>query len=183
MRLARIKRLLAVICFAAVFAAPSALSQKISAGNFDGLKFLEGDWVGDGSGEPGQGTGGFSFHLDLQGKILVRKSYAEYPATKDKPAYRHDDLMVFYYDDASAGMRADYFDNEGHTIHYRVQVAADGKSCSMVSDPIPNTPTYRLSYSEVEPGRVKLKFEIAPPGDPPQFKTYIDASARRSASQ
>jgi hypothetical protein len=183
MTLVRIKRLFAVICLAALFATPSVHAQKTSDANLNQLKFLFGDWVGEGSGEPGQGTGGFSFHLDLQGKILVRKSYAEYPATKEKPAYRHDDLMIFYYDDASSSLRADYFDNEGHPIEYRVHVAPDGKSCSMESAPSANAPSYRLSYAEAGPGQLKLEFETAPPGNPPQFQTYIDASARRRSSK
>ena len=50
-----------------------------------------GTWVGSGSGQPGQGAGEFSFKPELQGAVLVRHNYAEYPASKDKPGYRHDD--------------------------------------------------------------------------------------------
>lgn len=60
----------------------------------DSLQFL----AGSGTGEPGQGVGEFSFSFDLQDKVLVRKSFAEYPATKEKPAYRHDDMMIIYKD-------------------------------------------------------------------------------------
>jgi hypothetical protein len=175
-----LRKLLAVVCFAFLFATPFASAQK-AAGNLDPLKFLVGDWIGEGGGEPGQGTGGFSFREDLQGKILVRKNYSEYPATKDKPAYRHDDFMVVYYDDTSSSFRAVYFDNEGHHIEYRVQVAEDGKSCTMESAPSAGAPSYRLTYNAAEAGRLKIKFEIAPPGIPAQFKPYIDATARRSS--
>ena len=51
------------------------------------IEFLLGDWTGEGGGGPGQGTGEFSFHKDLDGKVVVRKNYAEYPATKDRPAF------------------------------------------------------------------------------------------------
>jgi hypothetical protein len=37
---------------------------------------------------------------------------------------------------------------------------------------------YRLTYTAAEPGRLKLKFEIAPPGR--DFSIYIEASARRA---
>jgi hypothetical protein len=62
------------------------------------VQYLMGDWIGEGGGAPGQGSGSFSFKPDLQGKILVRKNRAEYPATKDREAVVHDDLMVVYRD-------------------------------------------------------------------------------------
>src|SRR5208282_1325944 len=58
------------------------------------LRFLIGEWVGEGTGEPGQGEGGFSFLPDQGGRILMRKNYANYPATKDKAAYSHTDLTI-----------------------------------------------------------------------------------------
>src|SRR5690242_19738130 len=49
-------------------------------------QFLIGEWRGEGNGRPGTGAGAFSFAEDVQGRVLVRKSYAEYPATGGKPA-------------------------------------------------------------------------------------------------
>lgn len=136
-----------------------------------------GTWVGGGSGEPGKGSGQFSFSPELQGAILSRHSYAEYPATKDKPAYRHDDLMVIYADDADKKTRADYWDNEGHVIHYIVDVAAD--KLVFISDPNQAGPAYRLSYAKTSQDALTLTFEIAPPNDRAAFKTYITATAHR----
>jgi hypothetical protein len=34
------------------------------------------------------------FQPDLQGEILVRKNRAEYPATKERAEFVHDDLMI-----------------------------------------------------------------------------------------
>src|ERR1700722_640651 len=42
------------------------------------LGFLIGEWVGEGSGKPGQGEGGFSFLPDQDSRILIRKNYANY---------------------------------------------------------------------------------------------------------
>ena len=36
--------------------------------------FLVGTWTAEGHGDPGKGTGAFSFGLDLQAKILVRRN-------------------------------------------------------------------------------------------------------------
>jgi hypothetical protein len=69
-----------------------------------GLRFLLGNWTGEG-GEVGAGgeqtaigSGWFSFALDLQDNIIVRKNHAHYAATSEKPAYDHDDLMIIYPD-------------------------------------------------------------------------------------
>lgn len=141
---------------------------------------LVGDWTGEGGGGPGQGSGSFSFKPDLQGKILVRKNHAEYPATKGRPALAHDDLMVVYRDAPEAAPRAIYFDSEGHTIRYEVQGRADGSEVVFVSAPELAAPRYRLTYTRIEQDRLKIKFEVAPPGKPGQFATYIEAAARRA---
>lgn len=136
-----------------------------------------GTWQGTGTGQPGQGAGEFTFEPEVQGSVLVRHNYADYPATKDKPAYRHDDLMVIYADNDKT--RADYWDNEGHVIHYVVELS--GKLV-FVSDPAQPGPRFRLSYWKAgSDDTLKIVFEIAPPNDPGAFKTYIEASAKRKA--
>jgi len=145
------------------------------------LESLVGDWTGEGGGGPGQGAGSFSFKADLQGKILVRKNRAEYPAGKARAAFVHDDLMVIYRDTPQAPLRAIYFDSEGHTIRYEVEGAPDGGEVVFVSGPELSAPRYRLTYTRVDQDRLRIKFEIAPPGKPAQFATYIEAGARRSA--
>ena len=93
------------------------------------LAFLIGEWVGEGGGGPGQGTGEFSFQLDLGGAILIRRNVSDYPATKDKPAYSHTDLMII-----DSTLRANYFDDEGHTIHYTVEPSANGNGVQFLSE-------------------------------------------------
>ena len=110
---------------------------------------------------------------DQDGKILVRKNRADYPATKDRPAFSHTDLMVVYKDEGDTKLRAIYFDMEDHVIHYDVEPAADGNSVRFVSR------NYRFTYTKTGADRVAIKFEIAPPDHPGEFKTYIEASARK----
>lgn len=138
------------------------------------LAFLIGEWTGEGGGGPGQGTGGFSFLPDQGGKILIRKNRAEYPASKDRPAFSHTDLMIVYNEPGETKLRAIYFDTEDHTIHYTVEPSSDGKSVQFVSD------NFRLTYRKTGPDTLALKFEIAPPGKPGAYATYIDATARRN---
>jgi len=69
-------------------------AQKPTKNSLDDLRFLIGEWEGVGGGGPGEGKGVFSFAFDLQNKAIVRKNYAEYPATASRPAVRHEDLIV-----------------------------------------------------------------------------------------
>jgi hypothetical protein len=144
------------------------------------IEHLVGDWTGEGGGGPGQGSGSFSFKPDVQGKILVRRNRAEYPASKERAALVHDDLMVVYRDPPEAAPRAIYFDSEGHTIRYEVQASSASGEVVFVSAAEPSAPRYRLTYSLAGEDRLKIKFEIAPPGHPEQFATYIEAGARRA---
>jgi hypothetical protein len=135
------------------------------------LAFLIGEWTGEGGGGPGEGSGGFSFLPDQNGTILARKNRADYPASKDRPAFSHTDLMIVYKDDGK--LRAIYFDVEDHVIHYDVEPSGDGKSVRFLSA------NYRLTYTKTGTDTVAIKFDIAPPDQPGVFKTYIDAMARR----
>jgi hypothetical protein len=141
-----------------------------------GFPALIGDWAGTGSGTPGQGQGGFTFHLDLQSRIIVRRSYAEYPATKDQPAYRHDDLMVLY-NDADGVRRADYWDNEGHVIRYTLHSSDDECMITFESPKSANEPAYKLVYTFKSPDELEIAFQVAPAGK--DFGDYIRASAKR----
>src|SRR6185369_15387659 len=108
--------------------------------NWDPFRFLLGDWVGEGSGKPGEATGGFSFSFDLEKKILVRRNSANYPAAKDKPAYSHTDLMIIYQEAASNVTRAIYFDNEGHIINYAAAFSKDNSRLVFTSEPSASAP-------------------------------------------
>lgn len=143
------------------------------------VEYLVGDWTGEGGGGPGQGGGSFSFKPDLQGRVLVRKNRAEYPATKERAAFVHEDLMVVYRDAPEAALQAIYFDSEGHTIRYAVQPDHGGKVV-FISAAEPSMPRYRLTYTRVDQDHLRIMFDIAPPGKPEQFATYIEASARRA---
>ena len=156
-----------------------AVAQQPKEQNWDDWRFLLGKWTAEGGGQPGQAsTGGFSFDSDLQGKVLVRRNYSEYPATGNKAAFRHDDLMVIYRE-PQKGTRAVYFDNEGHAIHYEISVSDDKKTITFVSELIPSTPRFRLIYRRLKDDSLSLEFDIAPPGNPDSFSKYVEGTARR----
>ncbi len=137
--------------------------------------WLIGDWVGDGNGKPGDGNGFFSLKEDLSGKVLIRKAHSEYPATADKPAIIHDDLMTVYPGTDSTSDRAIYFDNEGHVINYTVSVS--DKSIVLLSEKMPSAPIFRLTYLLIENGLINIKFEMSQDGE--HFMTYVEGKCKK----
>jgi hypothetical protein len=138
--------------------------------------WLIGKWKGEGSGQPGQGGGTFSFKFDLDKKIIVRKSHSEYPATDNKPKVIHDDFMIIYLDYNGTPSKAIYFDNEGHTINYTISYS--DKSVVLISDKIPNVPIFRLSYTSIDSETINTKFEVSQDGE--KFITYIEGKSNKN---
>lgn len=174
-------RKIALCALALILCSALAAQQPVSTVNWDGLKFLVGKWVGEGNAETGQaGAGWCSFEPDLQGKALVRKNHAEYPAAQGRPAIAHDDLMIIYPDQGRHELRAFYTDNEGHIIHYTVTAASDGKSAVFLGDAEPGAQRYRLTYTVTLPGHMTIAFEMAAPDKPEQFQKIIEGKIRRT---
>jgi hypothetical protein len=133
--------------------------------------FLVGEWRASGTGKPGEASGTAVFTRGLQDRVIVRTSYAEYPPKAGKPGSRHDDLMVIYAD-ASGGVRADYYDSEGHVIRYVVVSPAAGQAV-FTSEALGREPRYRLSYTLAPGGLLKGEFAIAPAGTRDAFTPYL----------
>lgn len=159
---------------------PGGSSERAAPGaRLDSLRFLLGRWEGVGGGEASQGSGYFTFEEGLQGKVLVRKNHSEYPATKDRPAFVHHDLMIVYADPQTGRARAFYTDSEGHVINYAVGVSGGGQSVTFLSDPHDPGPRYRLSYVLTGPGALALTFETAAPDRPELFRKLIEGKVHR----
>ncbi|MCX6169546.1 MAG: hypothetical protein NTX65_09405 [Ignavibacteriales bacterium] len=169
------KNILKFIVVVFLFTQTSSIfsQQATKPADWTALKFLIGEW----SGAPGEATGSFTFSYDLQKRILLRKNFAEYPAQNGRPAFRHDDLMIVYFEGGEN--KAVYFDNEGHTINYKISFSSDSLSTIFVSDIIPSAPRFRFSYTKIENDKMKFSFDIAPPGKPEEFTKYIDGIVAR----
>jgi hypothetical protein len=132
--------------------------------------------MGEGSGQPGQGGGIFSFTFDLDKKILVRKSHSEYPADGNRPKVVHEDLMIIYQDTSGSPSKAIYFDNEGHIIDY--SIVCNDKSIVLTSNKLPNVPVFRLTYTLLENKTINTKFEMSQDGE--KFMTYIEGKSKKN---
>lgn len=139
------------------------------------LKWLIGEWRGEGDGKPGLGEGSFSFQFDLDNKILIRKSCTEFPSKTNSPTI-HKDLLILYSDFSGNMSNAIYFDNEGHTINY--MVTASDTSIVFLSERVtPNIPIFRLTYTLLENNQVNTKFEMSQDGI--TFTTYIEGKSKK----
>jgi hypothetical protein len=76
--------------------APADITTRLGAGSL-GRRYARTCDSGFGTGEKdtslGAGQGGFSFELELNRKIVVRRNHAGYAS-----GVQHDDLMVIYLD-------------------------------------------------------------------------------------
>jgi hypothetical protein len=137
--------------------------------------WLLGEWQGEGSGQPGQGDGTFSFTFELDKKVIVRKSSTEFPATDSKPKSVYEDLMVVYLDYTGNPSKAIYFNSEGHTINYSISYRES--TIILISEKIPNGPIFRLTYTLIDDNTVNTKFEMSMDGE--QFFTHIEGNSKK----
>src|SRR5258708_12304570 len=81
------------------------------------LEFLLGHWTGvagEKDSQIGAGQGDFSFELQLNRSILLRRNHSEYDSGE-----RHDDLLVIYLDPPNATPPPPYFHAQEHLISYK----------------------------------------------------------------
>jgi len=141
---------------------------------FASLRFLLGDWTAIDT--PAGETGAFAFKLAVQDRVIVRTNEANYGSTPDRPAARHDDLLILYSENGS--LKADYFDSEGHVIRYAVHTPGPN-TVVLTSEASPREPGYRLTYRVGTDGILNGSFEIAAAGAASAFTPYLSWKARR----
>ena len=149
--------------------------------DWSAFQFLLGEWTGEGSGNPGQGNGIFTFSLDLQDHILIRRNQSDYPEIKTHAAFSHNDLMVIYQA-MGQPVRATYFDNEDHVIQYKTKILENRKSIAFISDSLPGQSRFQITYTSLSNDSLLITFEIAPPDKPSEFSKYLEGRARKIKS-
>lgn len=133
-------------------AAPPPAPRQVAGPEWEPLRDLLGTWVGS---DTARGTSGrFTLEPELDGHVLVRHN-------EDRtPQGRHEDLMIIFR--TPSGLRASYFDNEGHAIAYTV--TATGPHVELLSDDVPGMPRFQLVYDVKGPDELAIDFAIARPG-------------------
>jgi hypothetical protein len=154
--------------------APPAASDPLRA-----LAFLEGSWDAKASGKGGIAEiGTYVFRTELADHILARHSTragdCSGPKTFD---CEHGDLLYVYADGPDRSLKAIYFDNEGHVIHYDVSTPA-ATTAVFLSDGARPGPQFRLTY-ELKTGIMSGKFQVRMPGQD-GWNSYLEWSGAKS---
>lgn len=157
----------------------AAFGQQVPEPDWHAWQFLKGKWVGEGSAEVGQGAGYCTFEPDLQNKAWIRRNHSEYPETKQRPKYVHDDIMVVYFDSATRQTRAFYYDTEGHAIQYTAAFSADDKTLTFLGDKQDGMPRFRLKYIRTTADQMALTLEVAQPSAPGDFHKIVEGELRK----
>jgi hypothetical protein len=145
---------------------------------FQALKFLEATWEAKTPGDSGVKTfGAYTFRLELGGHVLARHSTSD-PGCKAPASFdcEHGDLLYVYEEAPGQPLKAIYFDNEGHVIHYSVATPKPG-SVVFLSDASVPGPQFRLTY-ELKDGSMTGKFQMHMPGQA-EWKSYLEWSGSK----
>jgi hypothetical protein len=142
------------------------------------LAFLEGTWDAHAqAGSAGaQSTGTYTFKPELKHHVLVRRSDS---AACNGPANfdcQHSDVLYVYQEAEDRPLKAIYFDNEGHVIHYAVSTP-DSSTAIFISDVSPSGPQFRLVY-ELKDSVMWGKFQMRMPGQA-DWKSYLEWSGAK----
>ena len=139
---------------------------------FASIRFLEGTWEARTQGASAASSSGvYTFRMELGNHILARHSSTD-PGCKGPATFdcEHGDLLYVYQDSAGEPLKAIYFDNEGHVIHYNVSAASPG-TVIFLSEPSPG-PRFRLVY-ELKNSIMTGKFQALMPGAS-EWNSYLE---------
>jgi hypothetical protein len=146
--------------------------------SWDALDFLKGTWVATAKGPNGvASTGTYTFRSELDHHVMAR--YSTRDANCKAPASfdcEHGDSLIIYEETPGQPLKAIYFDNEGHVIHYDVSVPTPGVAV-FLSEPSGRGPQFRLQY-ELHGSDMSGKFEMKPSGQL-KWTSYLEWNGPR----
>ena len=137
------------------------------------LSFLDGTWQAKATGNGGVASDGtYTFRMELGGHILARHT-TSVAACKGPKEFdcEHGDLLYVYDEAPGQPLKAIYFDNEGHVIHYGISVPQAGTAVFLSEGP---RPQFRLTY-ELKAGVMAGKFQMKMPGGT-EWRSYLEWS-------
>lgn len=159
-----------------VLLAAPLCAQSVPSGRneWNALSFLEGTWDAKAKGNGGAAAmGAYTFRLELRDHILARHgdlSQCKGPSDFD---CGHGDLLYIYRDSPAQPLKAIYFDNEGHVIHYDVSTSSPSSAVFLAESSQPG-PQFRLTY-ELKGQIMFGKFQMRMPGHQ-EWQSYLEWS-------
>jgi uncharacterized protein YaiE (UPF0345 family) len=167
-----------IIACALLVAALPLFGQDKPGENWKALEFLKGTWEAK-TTENGavKAAGSYSFGAELGDHVLARHSTTsagcQAPSSYD---CEHGDLLYVYQDAPGLPLKAIYFDNEGHVIHYDVTTPKPGTAIFLSEASHPG-PQFRLVY-ERNATVMSGKFQVKMPGQG-DWKSYLEWSGAK----
>ncbi len=147
---------------------------------WNAIAFLEGTWFSStktAGSSGGSARGTYTFKAELRNHVMARHTVnvdaCKGPATFDCD---HGDLLYIYQDMPGQPLKAIYFDNEGHVIHYDVSTP-DTKTALFLSDSSQPGPQFRLIY-ELKGNIMSGKFQMRMPGQG-DWRSYLEWRGER----
>lgn len=157
--------LVSVLLFVSLFCVQTNAVQSPDADPWEALSFLEGTWTANtqGGSARAKGSGRYTFQPELGRHVLARHS-SDPAGCKGPTTYdcEHSDLLYVYPEAGSQSLKAIYFDNEGHVIHYDVSTPSSATAI-FISEVSGSGHQFRLVY-ELKGAVMSGKFEIGMPG-------------------
>jgi hypothetical protein len=166
-----------ILCVAGLYAY-DLIAAESGVDPWQSVQFLLGSWGAktQGGSAKATGSGTYTFRPELGNHILARYSGAKGCKGPADFNCEHGDFLFVYQDGQRRPLKAIYFDNEGHVIHYDVSVPAPG-TVIFLSDASSAGPLFRLTY--VLAGAVMSgKFQMRMPGQT-DFKSYLEWSGTK----
>ncbi len=137
------------------------------------LNFLQGTWQAKtGEGSAAKVTGTYTFARELKGHILARHSTVAGCTGPETFDCEHGDLLYIFQDMPGQPLKAIYFDNEGHVIHYALSTP-DATTAVFLSEATAG-PRFQLIY-HLEHAVMSGKFQVQLPGQN-TWKSYLEWS-------
>jgi hypothetical protein len=137
---------------------------------FAPIHILYGTWDAKADGPSGvKAFGTYTFRPELAGHIVARRGEGLSDCSGPKSFDCDHGDMLYVYPEGPA-LKAIYFDNEGHTIHYSV-TAPTPSTVEFLSEPTPG-PRFRLTYT-LKDGIMTGRFQMQPPGST-DWHSYLE---------
>jgi hypothetical protein len=147
-----------------------------AADSWQALSFLQGTWQAKtGEGSTAKVTGTYTFATELKGHVLARHSTVAGCTGPEAFDCQHGDLLYIFDERPGQPLKAIYFDNEGHVIHYGLSTP-DATTAIFLSEPGPG-PRFRLVY-HLEHAVMYGKFQMQMPGQE-DWKSYLEWSGSK----
>lgn len=173
----KLSNVVAVVMLSSLPLLAQAPQSAVSADPFSSIAFLEGTWDANVQNNAAiKLAGRYTFDRELSGHVLARHATND-PGCKAPTSFdcSHSDLLYVFQEMPGSALKADYFDSEGHVIHYDVTTPTP-TSVVFISSPGPG-PQFKLSY-ELS-GRVMTgRFQMHMPGQD-VWHTYLEWSGSR----